>query len=131
MKKLIAILAVALLAGCTISPTPPSINAQVYNTENLIADTAKAATHVFNIQYHTALLGTNPPPNVIQMNATRDTFYKTDEQLSASLQLVDTLRIQTVATASTNWEPVFAALTTAQAQVSTLNSLTNLISTLK
>lgn len=133
MKLKLALLA-SILALVIVGCATESVNSSTYNTEATITDAATAATHVFNIDYVQLTSGTNPPANIAQLNATRDTFYATDKQLSAALSIVDNLRLQVVATSGTNVtvnSALTAAITVAETQLSTLNGLTNLISNLK
>lgn len=86
------VLVLGVLAGCA------SFNATTYNTESLLTDAATGATHTFN-QY-AALQETNGPVRSIE--DFRENLYSADERLSATLGVVDELRLELAMNMATN-----------------------------
>ena len=107
-------LAAGMLSGCA------SFNANVFNTENIIADAATQATHTFNVYYQAATNGASPDA-VAKLDAARDTIYARDQELAKSLGVVEGLRLAYVAnSADTNKTVLQIALETAINQSSNI-----------
>jgi hypothetical protein len=115
----LAIIGILSIIGCATKP-----ETSVYNTEKLLSDAAVAATHTFNV-YYTQQTATAPAS--ADLLSARTTLYDTDRKLSATLALVDTLRVNyTVNPAMTNQSAMFAALQSASDQSSNIVALVHL-----
>ncbi len=114
MKTKFTILAACIMALALIGCA--STNANLFNTEKIATDTAKAATHTFTNGASAAEL--------TRLNNTRDTLYDADRKMSASLIVLDDLRLAYKAnSADTNKTAALIALETVSAQSTNIVSL--------
>jgi len=125
MKKTIILLSLLMatfvFCGATCRTNPATAT---YNTEKLLTDSAASATHVFN-QYYAQQTATAPAS--VELNSARDTLYKADRQLAATLQVVNTLRLNYTANpAQTNQSAMFIAMQAASDQSSNIVALVKL-----
>lgn len=85
-QKLSAVLLVALAVGCV------SFNATVYNSEKTTADAAAAAVHAYN-EWYSLQTNNASGADIAKLNEQRDTVYDVSRKMSASLALVNSLRL--------------------------------------
>lgn len=105
-----------IITGCQ---TP---NAATYQTENLLADSATSATSAFNQYARTQ--ETNGPIESIE--EVRTNIYAADARISASLALVNSIRLEMVTNSASTNAPQAAALMQAVA-----NDSTNVVTAVK
>ena len=115
-KGVMALALVVMMGGAVGCET--SLNTTAFNSEQLAATTATAATHTFNV-YLTQQ--TNPPPTLL---ADKTNLYTADIELSKTLALTEALR-EDYATnsAATNSAALNVAVQTLELQATNIVSL--------
>ena len=97
-----------------------SFSTNVFNAENLAADSAKTATHAFNQFYFASTNGADVAA-MKKLNDARDFIYSADKQLANSLSVVESLRATyALNSADTNKTALQIALSVAQSQASNI-----------
>lgn len=107
--------------GCT---TP---NATAFNATSLVADSATAGVHTWNLYYHQATNGVTAA-QLATLNSQRDQVYDASRKLSAALQVANDLRLEIKTnSANTNLTALQVAIAAASSQASNVVNLVNLL----